>query len=538
MMPSTFRAAASRLSSWNRLALGLAVLVGSLALLARPAGAHATLVGTTPSTDAVLDDIPAAVRLEFDEPVSTLQGGVRVLGPTGERVDLGLVESEGDQTVVVAPIDSDRRGTYTVAWRTVSEDGHDLSGSFVFHVGEQTGAVDVAEADTAASEVAAGVGRFAAFAGSLATAGAILVAGLASLERPVTRRAAAVAAVAATAAAVGVAVVLVAETAQVTGRSLPDAVGLTPDIVAETRTGLLQAVRLALVLIAAVAAGLAVIRSAALPVAGAAIMGVLGVTAAAGHAWTAPERWLAVTVDLVHLVAVAVWVGGFTTLLFVLGVTADRRSLGRRFSATALVAAAAAGATGIAAAAIQIRSVEALTATDYGRLVLVKVLGFAALVSFGWINRSRLVGLLDRTTRPLRSSLRTEVAIAVAVLAATAVLVDQPPARVQLSEPFTAVVEAAGATLSVSVEPGHVGTNDIHLYLFEPGGGPPLDVDAVEITAGTTDIPPRRLPVTAITGNHWSAYGASLTAPGTWTVEVTAVRAGSPITASFEVPLR
>lgn len=518
--------------------LALVVALAGLGLSSRSAGAHATLVGTTPSAEAVLPEAPAAVRLEFDEAVAAIESGVRVFGPTGDRVDLGLTESEDDGKVVVAPIEGDARGTYTVAWRTVSEDGHDLSGSFVFHVGEETGAVDVAQPDSSSSEAAAVLGRFAALAGSLAAAGAILVGGLARRDLPVARRAAKIATVAAMVAALGVALVLVAETAQITGRSLGASFTIAPDIQLETRTGILHAVRLGLLLLTATTAALATDRPRELPVAVPSTAGVLAVTAAAGHAWTAPERWLAVAVDLTHLVAVAVWGGGFTTLLLVLGVAADRLTLARRFSTVALIAAAAAGASGIVAAVIQVRSVDALTGTDYGRLVLVKGLGFAALLALGWINRSRFVSLLDRTAQPLRAALRAEVVIAVAVLAATAVLVDRPPARDQLTEPFTAVVDGTGATLSVSIEPGDVGMNDIHLYLFEPGGGPPLDVDAVEITAGTSDIPARRLPVTAITGNHWSVYGASLTAPGTWSIDVAAVGAGSPISATFEVPLR
>ena len=129
------------------------------------------------------------------------------------------------------------------------------------------------------------------------------------------------------------------------------------------------------------------------------------------------------------------------------------------------------------------------------------------------------------------------MAVVAAVLAITAGLVNQPPARDSLSEPFATTVEVDDAVLQVSVTPARVGSNDIHLYFFD-SANQTLPVDAVEITAGTADIPPRRLDITPITSSHVSAYGASLTSPGTWTITVTAVRAGVPVTFTIEVPIR
>jgi hypothetical protein len=43
--------------------------------------------------------------------------------------------------------------------------------------------------------------------------------------------------------------------------------------------------------------------------------------------------------------------------------------------------------------------------------------------------------------------------------------------------------------------------------------------------------------VTPITTNHVTVAGASLPSPATWTVEVTAVQAGRPLTFTFEVPI-
>jgi copper transport protein len=159
-------------------------------------------------------------------------------------------------------------------------------------------------------------------------------------------------------------------------------------------------------------------------------------------------------------------------------------------------------------------------------------------VVLGWLNRARLVPLVERTVGPLRRSLRVELGVAAVVLGLTAALIHQPPARSAASEgPFDATVEAeAGPVLSATVDPAEAGPNDIHLY-FTGALGEPLAVDAVQVTAGTTDVPPRRLQVTPISTNHVTVAGASLPSPGTWTVEVTAVQAGQPLVFTFEVPI-
>lgn len=43
--------------------------------------------------------------------------------------------------------------------------------------------------------------------------------------------------------------------------------------------------------------------------------------------------------------------------------------------------------------------------------------------------------------------------------------------------------------------------------------------------------------MTPVTADHVTVAGASLPSPGTWTVAVTAVRAGTPLDFTFEAPI-
>jgi copper transport protein len=566
---------------------------------AAPAGAHATLIGTVPAADGVVDAVPAAVELRFDEPVELVDDAVQVFGPDGDRVDQGTVETRDAGATLVAPIGGDTQGTYTVAWRVTSEDSHTLSGSFVFHNGTRTGAVDVDDGDGTATDIFGGVGRWLGFAGTMTAIGAAALALL--LPRPaagdgVTSGGAAVsggpdptgppapaggdgtpdsgrvggaatatltapapagtapggsagdarallrvlAAGGAIVGAAGAFLALVAIVADGAGRNVYDALALVTDVATDTRTGQLALVRVALTAAAAVAALIPAVwrrAPAAVLALGAA---ALVVTTLAGHAWTAPDRGVAVVSDLVHLGAVSVWIGGLVALFAVLPLLgrATRVGVATRFSALAVGAAVLVAASGSVSGWQQVRTIDGLTSTSYGRLLLAKVAGFAVLVVLGWLNRARLVPLVERTVGPLRRSLRVELAVAAVVLAITAALVQQPPARATASGgPFDTTVEAeAGQVMSATVDPAEAGPNDVHLY-FTGASGEPLAVDAVQVTAGTNDFPPRRLQVTPVSTNHVTVAGASLPSPGTWTVEVTAVQAGQPLIFTFEVPI-
>jgi len=572
--------------------LAAVLLAGTLlAGGAAPAGAHATLIGTVPAADGVVDAVPAAVELRFDEPVELVDDAVQVFGPDGGRVDQGTVDTRDAGATLVAPVDGGAEGTYTVAWRVTSEDSHTLSGSFVFHNGTRTGAVDVDDGDSTATSIFGGISRWLGFAGTMTAVGAATLALL--LPRPAAgdggarrqtpepseptepsgggapgpagggatatlaspTRVAAVpgaargdarallrvlAAGGAIVGAVGAFLALVAILAEGSGRNVYDALALVGDVAPDTRTGQLALLRVGLTAAAAVAALVPAVWRRA-PVVVLALGGAaLVVTTLAGHAWTAPDRGVAVASDVVHVAAVSVWIGGLVALFAVLPLVGrdDRVRLATRFSALALGAVVVVAASGSVSGWQQVRTLDGLTSTSYGRLLVAKVAGFAVLVVLGWLNRARLVPLVERTVGPLRRALRVELAVAAVVLGLTAALIHQPPARTTVSDgPFDTTVETeAGQLLSATVDPAEAGPNDVHLY-FTGESGEPLAVDAVQVTAGTTDVPPRRLQVTPVSTNHVTVAGASLPSPGTWTVEVTAVQAGQPLVFTFEVPI-
>ena len=109
------------------------VLAGVLAVgvSARPAAAHDALSGSTPADGSTVDVPPASVDLTFGEPPLELGSEVRVTGPDGRVVNGGDLVLAG--TTVSQPLAPDLpAGTYAVAWRVTSSDGHPISGELSF----------------------------------------------------------------------------------------------------------------------------------------------------------------------------------------------------------------------------------------------------------------------------------------------------------------------------------------------------------------------------------------------------------------------
>ncbi len=103
-----------------------------------------------------------------------------------------------------------------------------------------------------------------------------------------------------------------------------------------------------------------------------------------GHAAGAAGHALATNSLLIHVVFVAVWLGGLLTIVLVQSMmSADERlNVVRRYSTLALVAFVAVAGSGVLNASVRLGSWQALT-TPYGSVVLLKVIALALLGVFG-----------------------------------------------------------------------------------------------------------------------------------------------------------
>ena len=123
------------------LALRSALLVSMLASVvffampAPPAAAHTDLVGSDPAADSTLREAPDQVTLRFNEPMEPRLAKVALTTPGQDPAELP-VTAGSEPTTLVADIPGKGMagGTWEVAYRVTSADGHPVQGTLSFTV--------------------------------------------------------------------------------------------------------------------------------------------------------------------------------------------------------------------------------------------------------------------------------------------------------------------------------------------------------------------------------------------------------------------
>lgn len=151
--------------------------------------------------------------------------------------------------------------------------------------------------------------------------------------------------------------------------------------------------------------------------------------AVTGHSASSGDHDLATSSLVVHIVGVALWVGGLVALWWY------ARTDGRvfpiataRFSTMTLWAFLAVGCSGVFNALLRVSSPTDLWSTGYGRLLLLKVLGFVVLGAFGWWHRQvSLKQIAEGDTRAFTRLALGEVAVMLSTIAVAVALSQTPP---------------------------------------------------------------------------------------------------------------
>lgn len=109
------------------------LVLGVLGLPAAPAWAHAALVSSDPSDGQRLAALPGSATLTFNEEISP-PSYVVVTAPDGSRADQGEPRVDGSEVAV--DLAKGQQGTYALAFRVISADGHPVTGRLTFVVGD------------------------------------------------------------------------------------------------------------------------------------------------------------------------------------------------------------------------------------------------------------------------------------------------------------------------------------------------------------------------------------------------------------------
>lgn len=546
----------------KRLLLLVFALLGAGLVLAGPALAHATVVGSEPVDGARLKTAPHEVVITFDEPVGIDGVGyLHVIDQHGRTVDAGQAFHPGGVGPKVAvrlqPHLGD--GTYTASYRVISADSHPVSGVIHFVVG--TGPLVVTAANNGATSTTNpvvravfDVSRWVSYAGFAVLGGAWLLLTVWPAGR-FDRRARRLVWAGWAATAVGAVAELLLQGPFSAGSGIGTLA--RPSLISDTlhsSYGQLHCVRLVLLGLLALALAASLQESAAAPRREAALLLGVGVAltfSAAGHASTTSPSWLSVPLDMAHLLAMAAWLGGLVMLTVAILPRHDPdelREILPTYSNVAFGSVVVLAGTGTWAAWNGIGTTSAAT-TTYALLVFGKIALFLGLIALG--NLSRLVvqrhyvrrtvafamtdaAVLDAPAAApgppdpvpaerLRRTVFVETLVGLVVLALTAVLVAEPRGKEALAEqyqqPVTATAPLTGSKdITVTAQPDTHGPVDITVMV-------PTAAARVTATATQQDakIGPLPIHLHAAGPGHYSGT-VNLPVPGDWRIELTVVQ--------------
>ena len=590
----------------SRVGLLLGLLLGVALLLVRPpsVSAHANLTRSEPVAGSANATAPTTIRLLFSEAPELKYCEIKVYDVNGQSYEQGALQPlPGEPLGLAIGVRALPQGVYTVSWRSSSAvDGHSTAGSFAFSVGTEPPPLTAATTPTAteyipptipetlvkwltilaAATVVGALGfRLFVWLPLSRTGEPAVVARGGQLDRAVIRRLILLAGGALLVLLVASLLGVGLQVAKVTGRSfLGSFSGALGDFLLNTRTGAIWLARLLLPPVAAMLlapalgaawrrddAGRDEERTAAL---GAPLPVALGLAGGIAYLLTlslishaaAAAFWvsLAVGLDWLHLLGTALWIGGlagFALIIPSLRASGAARPLLAasiaRFSKLAVASTIVLATTGTYSAWLHVGGLDALTQTDYGRALIVKLVLFAVLLGFGAFNQRWLCERLaaapksgantkggtaqevtiPRLTRLFGRTVRAEVLIAALLLLVVSLMVGFAPAREALAQARgpqraqTTVVDGVRVTVTLAaLQPGN---NSFDIFLRDASTARPL-ANAEKVTLRVIEpamnMGEGEVVTTARGDGHYAASGSYLSMSGVWDIRVLARRTG------------
>ncbi len=548
--------------STRQLVAALAILVGVLALGTTAASAHATLESSSPADGQSVLTSPSEIRITFSEAVTTISDGLSVLDADGKTIDTGNSEIVDGRTLVAPISESLSDGTYVATYRVLSADGHPVSGSLLFGVGE--GALDRSALPSSNSdrlwEIIGGISRFIIYLAALVAAGvAFFLAFIHDRAEdrwrivPFVR----IGSILALFSAIGI---VMSQAALLTGKG---AGAVTDSNVLRDVLNQNLGWSLALLMIGLAAVHLSTDIAKKVVSQSLALSGGLAVTvsfAVWGHATELSPTAISLAANAIHATAAALWLGGLVGLVMVLSLRAPEtvRSTAGIIGRFSLVAFWSVIALTIAGLTLTITgsdaSLNSILTTTWGQLILAKIgLTLIVVLIAAW-NRRKLLPSLTSPTEDtselavrwatLLRTIRAEAVLLVAVIALTAIVVNVPPARtavVATTDRVDTTQRVDTGTVQLSVDPAIVGPNTVAVRYADETGQPVNVANSmsIEFSQPSAGLEPITRQVPASEPGVFVIQGNELSIPGTWTITI-AVRTGdfTEQRTSFEVSVR
>jgi copper transport protein len=523
-------------------------------LLVRVAGAHADLLLAVPAPNSSLDESPQEIRLTFSEPVEPRFSRVDLLDSDGRLVETPPSEVENENEIVLIPGDLSQ-GLYTVNWRVLStKDGHVTQGSYALGIGVAVTLSGGAD-ESAAIPWESALVRWFNFWGLALGVGSIGFLVFMPDVQPVNQRLIWMGWGVLGLTSVLMLLLQVSQVADHSIFSLPET-SIVEQTLSETRFGTWWQVRLGLWLSLPAILWAAERRRVLYGLAMLVGVGILATQSLLSHASAASEDNLAaVLADGLHLLAMVLWVGGLVCFLAAIPKRLqDPATLGKwvaQFSNYARLLVILLILTGIYAAWLQAGNWDALTTTDFGQALLVKLVLMIPLLGIAGINLLLTAQRLGRGeviwAGRLRGLVLGELVLLAGILGTVGVMTAAEPARndwaTQADQPTP--IQKTGTfgdvQVTLSLPNDLVGGKDFTVRFSDAEGQPVEEIEAAELLFDPQieGVGESRLVLNKRGEGVYTASGANLSVAGGWVIQVYGDRGNKPaLRVDFGVPIK
>ncbi|MBT2614257.1 MULTISPECIES: copper resistance CopC/CopD family protein [unclassified Bacillus (in: firmicutes)] len=519
--------------------LWLVVSLFSLLLYPAMAFGHATVISSNPSPNEALDTLPEKITIQFNENIQPAFHSLEVFSQDGDKIQTqdSTISEQSEKILEAKWKGTIDEGIYYIKWRVVSSDGHPIEGTIPFQFGNSAGLSDqnnseVNESFPNSINVMLQSLQYICFA---ALTG-ILFFRLSLMKDSrlfeASRRTRLYLWLSYAGLAFSIFCSLPLRVTIDAGVGWTDAfnVSYIKEVLNATNFGTIWIMEILILLLLFLVIYFMLENSLnkSLPFISFIIIASLMICKAfTGHTAAVPNQALAVLMDFLHLLSMALWLGGLLALLVILPGLADRQSVQgdkktfywsiiQRFSKWAFLFVIILIISGIYSSLQHVPTIHSLFNTTYGQLLLAKIGLMLIMIVLGGFHFLRG----KKQTKKLGYSVGMEFGLGIVILLIAALLTNVQTAMSSPGPIEKTLRTEENNEVTLMVTPNEVGDNLIQVKLSNEGK-PIAEIEQLTITMQPLDTPNGEIKLQMKEKNTGTFTSKSiLTMPGKWNIHV------------------
>ncbi|MFE5430052.1 copper resistance CopC/CopD family protein [Peribacillus simplex] len=519
--------------------LWLVVSLFSLLLYPAMAFGHATVISSNPSPNEAMDTLPEKISIQFSENIQPSFHSLEVFSQGGDKIQIqdSTISEQSEKVLEAKWKGTIDEGIYYIKWRVVSSDGHPIEGTIPFQFGDSEGLSDQENPEVNASfpnsiNVILQSLQYICFA---ALTG-ILFFRLSLMKDSrlfeASRRTRLYLWLSYAGLAFSIFFNLPLKVTIDAGVGWADAFKLSyiKEVLNATNFGTVWIIEVLILLLLFLVIYFMLENSLnkSLPFFSFIIIASLMICKAlTGHTAAVPNQVLAVLMDFLHLLSMALWLGGLMALLVILPGLADRQavqedkktfywSIIQRFSRWAFLFVIILIVSGIYSSLQHVPTIHSLFNTTYGQLLLAKIGLMLVMIVLGGFHFLRG----KKQTKKLGYSVGMEFGLGIVILLIAALLTNVQTAMSSPGPIEKTLRTEENNEVTLMVTPNEVGDNVIQVNLSNEGK-PIAEIEQLTITMQPLDTPRGEIKLQMKEKNTGTFTSKSLlTMPGKWNIHV------------------